>query len=140
WVAGPVGRRRYAEADIGVRPDVIVEVGRPQAGGSPAGPPIPTVLYAPTWEGWGDDPHHSSLALAGPALIRALLAVPGLRVIYRPHPLTGRRDPALRAAHAEVVRALRAAGAGDVRLPPRSTAAVGDLLDEAPATGRRPQQ
>jgi CDP-Glycerol:Poly(glycerophosphate) glycerophosphotransferase len=104
WVAGPLGRRRYEVAGVGVSDSAIVEVGRPQIQVStgPAGQP-PTILYAPTWEGWGDDPHHSSLALVGPALVEALLARTDLRVRYRPHPLTGRRDPALRAAHQRII-------------------------------------
>ncbi|MBV9291828.1 MAG: CDP-glycerol glycerophosphotransferase family protein [Frankiales bacterium] len=116
WVAGPLGRRRYAEAAVGVADDAVVEIGRPQLTdlvnrARELGPPgQPTVLYAPTWEGWGDDPHHSSLPYVGPALIRRLLAEPGLRVVYRPHPLTGRRDPRLRAAHREIERLLRDAG------------------------------
>ncbi|MDQ1696265.1 MAG: hypothetical protein QOJ03_1618 [Frankiaceae bacterium] len=138
WVAGPLGRRRYAEARVGVTPEAIVEVGRPQVQPIAGAPDLPTVLYAPTWEGWGDDPHHSSLAQVGPALVGALLAHPGLRVVYRPHPLTGRRDPQMRRAHAEVIRLLQAAGAvggsrtsPDARLPR-------DLLDESISTGRRP--
>src|SRR5581483_7271221 len=116
WVAGPLGRRRYAEAAVGVADAAIVEIGRPQLAGlaeraREAGPPEQlTVLYAPTWEGWGDDPHHSSLPYVGPALVSRLLAEPGLRVRYRPHPLTGRRDQRLRAAHREIERLLRDAG------------------------------
>jgi hypothetical protein len=104
WVAGPLGRRRYREADIGVPDNAIVEVGRPQIQ-PPTGPPPqpPTIVYAPTWEGWGDDVHHSSLAHVGPALIERLVGRADLRVRYRPHPLTGRRDPALRAAHQRIV-------------------------------------
>lgn len=140
WVAGPLGRRRYAEAGVGVRDDAIVEIGRPQLSVPGAPPPVPTVLYAPTWEGWGDDPHHSSLPHVGPALVRALLDTGAVRVLYRPHPLTGRRAPELRAAHAEVLGLLRAAGAADVRGPRRAGSRPGqDLLDTAIATGRRPQ-
>jgi hypothetical protein len=103
WVAGPLGRRRYADAAVGVADPAIVEVGRPQArvpGSPPADPPV--VVYAPTWEGWGDDEHHSSLAQVGPQLVRALLTHPGISVRYRPHPLTGVRQPALRRADREV--------------------------------------
>jgi CDP-glycerol glycerophosphotransferase (TagB/SpsB family) len=39
-------------------------------------------------------------------LIRALQAAPGIQVRYRPHPLTGKRDPALRQAHREILRLL----------------------------------
>jgi hypothetical protein len=104
WVAGPLGRRRYADAGVGVEDSAIVEVGRPQI--DPTGahqPQPPTIVYAPTWEGWGDDPHHSSLAHIGSELIENLTARPDLRVRYRPHPLTGRRNPALRAAHQRIV-------------------------------------
>lgn len=104
WVAGPLGRRRYASAAVGVADAAIIEIGRPQTdptGEPPTNPPI--VVYAPTWEGWGDDPHHSSLAYVGPALIRALTQRSDVAVRYRPHPLTGHRSPALRAAHDEIV-------------------------------------
>ncbi|HVY10144.1 MAG TPA: CDP-glycerol glycerophosphotransferase family protein [Mycobacteriales bacterium] len=105
WVAGPLGRRRYADAAIGVRNDAVHEIGRPQflvPAEAPAKPPL--IVYAPTWEGWGDDPHHSSLPHVGEALVDALLATPGVQVRYRPHPLTGRRDPAVRKAHEAIVR------------------------------------
>jgi CDP-Glycerol:Poly(glycerophosphate) glycerophosphotransferase len=108
WVAGPLGRRRYAGAGIGLDEHDIIEVGRPQVPGAPAerevssGPAL-TVVYAPTWEGWGDDPHHSSLPHVGPALVALLAEQPDVRVRYRPHPLTGRRSAELRAAHQRVI-------------------------------------
>jgi hypothetical protein len=103
WVAGPLGRRRYAESALGISDSAIVEVGRPQIVLTDApSPDPPVVVYAPTWEGWGDDPHHSSLAHVGPRLVAALAAYSGISVRYRPHPLTGVRDPALRAADAEI--------------------------------------
>jgi hypothetical protein len=109
WVAGPLGRRRYAEAGLGVRDDAIVEIGRPQLPVDPAPPAQPpVVLYAPTWEGWGDDPHHSSLGHIGVQLVESLIG-DGVRVHYRPHPLTGKRDAELRAADA-AIRALARAG------------------------------
>jgi hypothetical protein len=103
WVAGPLGRRRYERAGVGVADSAIVEVGRPQLRVSAARPHEPTIVYAPTWEGWGDDPHHSSLAHVGPALVEKLAARSDLRVRYRPHPLTGRRSPELRAANERIV-------------------------------------
>ncbi len=139
WVAGQAGRDRYRLAAIGVVPERIVEVGRPELGPdlsrTPPGDGRLTVLYAPTWEGWGDDPFHTSLALMGPLLVEALLAVPGVRVLFRPHPLGGSRDPAVRRATDEVEQRLRAAGAAgpeSVSAPPGQTAAgKGDLLDSA---------
>jgi hypothetical protein len=120
WVAGPAGRERYERAGSRLAPEAIVEVGRPQLAALQrlsAQPPVPdapgvqTVLYAPTWEGWGDDDFHTSLPDVGPELVQRLIGSPGLRVVYRPHPLTGTRDAAVRAAHREVLARLRAAGA-----------------------------
>ncbi|HVV77913.1 MAG TPA: CDP-glycerol glycerophosphotransferase family protein [Mycobacteriales bacterium] len=105
WVAGPLGRQRYADAAVGVRDDAIREIGRPQFVPPVEPPPEPPVIvYAPTWEGWGDDEHHSSLPHVGVALVDALLARPDVQVRYRPHPLTGRRNAAVRQAHQAIVR------------------------------------
>jgi hypothetical protein len=117
WVAGPAGRERYVRARIGVRDDEIVEVGRPQLAGIEIGRPIASddelvVLYAPTWEGWPGDPPHSSLATAGERIITSLLATPRVRVIYKPHPLTGTVSPATRRANDRLVATLAAAGSG----------------------------
>jgi hypothetical protein len=121
WVAGPAGARRYAGEDTLALGDRIRQVGRPQAVAAPSrsrreGTPV-TVMYAPTWEGWGDEPFHSSLPHQGVELVRRLLAQPALRVIYRPHPLTGTRDGTVRQAHERVVAMLTAAGAPDL-VPP----------------------
>ena len=126
WVAGPAGRDRYTRADLGVRPDAVVEIGRPQLApvrqrtGTP--PAVPTLLYAPTWEGWDDESDHSSLTAQGEALVRAVLASPTpVRLVYRPHPYPGRRSPAVAAAHRRIVALLRAAneaaGYGSATLP-----------------------
>lgn len=95
WTAGRAGRDRYAIADVGVRDDDIVEVGRPQLApiqtwqGVPEGR-IPTVLYAPTWEGWDNEPGNTSLLLAGENIVKKLVkADPPVRVLYKPHPFTG---------------------------------------------------
>ncbi|WP_405839944.1 hypothetical protein [Streptomyces sp. NBC_01518] len=109
WTAGRAGRDRYAIADVGVRDDDIVEVGRPQLApiqtwqGVPDGR-IPTVLYAPTWEGWDNDPGNTSLLLAGENIVKKLLkADPPVRVLYKPHPFTGTVSPAAGSAHRKVV-------------------------------------
>jgi hypothetical protein len=115
WVAGRAGRDRYLRAGVGVEDDDIVEVGRPQLASISVTPPagaMRTVLYAPTWEGWTDDLRHSSLADMGPAIVRALLdRSPEIRVLYKPHPLTGTRDPRAARAHERIVSMLRAANA-----------------------------
>jgi len=43
----------------------------------------------------------------GPVLVRALLeAQPGVRIIYKPHPFTGQRDPRAARSHQQIVRLL----------------------------------
>ena len=44
------------------------------------------MLYAPTWEGWGDEPYHSSLPFEGVELVRRLLATPGRAAALPPAP------------------------------------------------------
>lgn len=112
WVAGRVSRLRWAAAKVGVRDDAIVEVGRPQLGGIRRAEPRPddrplSVLYAPTWEGWTNDPFTSSLTTMGPSLVGWLLKRPNTRVIYKPHPFTGSVSPAARRAHAQVMGLLQ---------------------------------
>lgn len=64
-----------------------------------------TVLYAPTWEGGQASAAYSSLLTHGPAAVRSLLDA-DLRVIYRPHPLTGVRVAAFGDADQEIRRML----------------------------------
>ncbi|MHC0433384.1 hypothetical protein ACX6XY_24920 [Streptomyces sp. O3] len=114
WVAGPAARERYALADVGVEDRDVVEIGRPQLrpiqpyGGPPAGA-FTTVLYAPTWEGWDGDLGNTSVILAGENIVRALLADDGVRLLYKPHPMTGSVDPRARAADARVRELIRTA-------------------------------
>lgn len=98
WVAGPAARDRYQLADIGVDDHDVVEVGRPQLApirpypGPPPADGLTTVLYAPTWEGWDGNPGNTSVVLAGENIVRELLADPKVRLLYKPHPLTGSVD------------------------------------------------
>ncbi len=115
WVAGPAARERYALAEVGVEDKDVVEIGRPQLdavrpyAGPPAGSYV-TVLYAPTWEGWDGNPGNTSVIAAGENLVRALLADPGVRLLYKPHPLTGSVDPRAGAADRRIRELIRAAG------------------------------
>ncbi|MGH3425880.1 MAG: CDP-glycerol glycerophosphotransferase family protein, partial [Nocardioidaceae bacterium] len=85
-------------------------VGRPQLDEVYAGaPPWPEdgtirVFYAPTWEGDRPSMAYGSAATHGVTLVRALVADPRFRVIYRPHPRAGFHSPAYAAAD----RAIRA--------------------------------
>lgn len=114
WVAGAAARERYALAEVGVEDKDVVEIGRPQLetvrpyAGPPAGRPT-TVLYAPTWEGWDGNPGNTSVIAAGENLVRALLAVPDVRLLYKPHPLTGSVDPRAGAADRRIRELIRAA-------------------------------
>ncbi|MEU9306166.1 hypothetical protein [Streptomyces sp. NPDC048256] len=124
WTAGRAGRDRYAIADVGIRDEDIVEVGRPQLApirtsqGTPAGR-IATVLYAPTWEGWDDNPGNTSLLLAGENIVKKLVAAdPPVRVLYKPHPFTGTRSAKAGAAHRRITALIKKAAAqraGDPR-------------------------
>ncbi|MGV9840779.1 hypothetical protein ACWDUB_01535 [Streptomyces fungicidicus] len=126
WTAGRAGRDRYAIADVGVRDDDIVEVGRPQLApietwkGVP-GDRMPTVLYAPTWEGWDDNPGNTSILLAGENIVRKLVeAAPAVRVLYKPHPFTGTRSAQAKAAHQRIT-ALIEKSAAERAADPRFT-------------------
>jgi hypothetical protein len=115
WVAGEAGRQRYLRANVGVRPEEIVLVGRPQLDGiqtttDRASDRPFSVLYAPTWEGWVDDPHGSSLEVLGREIVRRLLGTDGVCVVYKPHPLTGTVRATTRKAHSDIVAMIRAAG------------------------------
>lgn len=136
WVAGRAARERYRLAQVGVRDDSVVEVGRPQldaivtadaaaaAGLAAIGPdgarrrPL-TVLYAPTWEGWTSSTAQTSLVTQGVALVTALLD-PRLdvRVVFKPHPLTGTVSPQAAAALRSIERLLLQAGGLDTATRP----------------------
>lgn len=117
WTAGRADRDRYALADVGVRDEDIVEVGRPQLAaiqpwsGAPKNP-IPTVLYAPTWEGWDDNPGNTSLLLAGENIVKRLLnAEQSVRLLYKPHPFTGTRSARAKAVHQRITALIEKAAA-----------------------------
>ncbi|MDQ0842763.1 hypothetical protein QFZ68_002443 [Streptomyces sp. V1I6] len=139
WTAGRAGRDRYALADVGVRSEDIVEVGRPQLApirswtGGPQ-KPIPTVLYAPTWEGWDDNPGNTSLLLAGENIVERLLnAEQPIRVVYKPHPFTGTRSAQAKAVDARIRALIEAAAAARAVDPRWTVEAEADAADHAAA-------
>ncbi|MDR2252794.1 MAG: CDP-glycerol glycerophosphotransferase family protein [Bifidobacteriaceae bacterium] len=96
-----------------------VKIGRPQVSATAvrdpraetvAGGARLTVLYAPTWEGDTASLGYSSLAASGVTITRSVLGDQRFRLVYRPHPLTGRRLSAFAEADARV-RALVTAAA-----------------------------
>lgn len=64
------------------------------------------VFYAPTWEGDRPSMAYGSVATHGMEMVRALVADPRFRVIYRPHPRAGVQSPAYAAADRAVRRML----------------------------------
>lgn len=124
WVAGAASRARWAAAKVGVRDDAIVEVGRPQLGGIEQAGTRPregrpfSVIYAPTWEGWVNDPYASSLPLLGAELVKWLIERPDTRVIYKPHPFTGKVSAVARRVNAEVIAMIEASGGRNLSLAP----------------------
>ncbi|MFI1968132.1 hypothetical protein BLA24_20955 [Streptomyces cinnamoneus] len=129
WVAGPAARERYQLADIGVEDKDVVEVGRPQLApilpytGAPTGD-YTTVLYAPTWEGWDGNPGNTSVMLAGENVVRALLADPKVRLLYKPHPMTGSVDPRAGRANERIQAMIREANAARSGARPDAAAAA----------------
>ena len=90
FVAGEAAERRHAAALIDFDQRKLVRVGRPQLDLTfpPALPATSrrTVLYAPTWEGENDFNNYTSVDVYGPRIVEQLLALPDVRVVYKPHP------------------------------------------------------
>lgn len=120
WVSGPAGIDRYTALGEGFRTEQFVTVGRPQLaeiatvtadGSTDVTLPRPTVLYAPTWEGFLEQSNYSSLASMGVAMVSAMLAMPNPpRILFKPHPSSGHRRPDMREAQEEIARLLGEAG------------------------------
>ncbi|MCZ9343618.1 CDP-glycerol glycerophosphotransferase family protein, partial [Streptomyces sp. TRM76130] len=73
---------------------------------------VPTVLYAPTWEGWDGNPGNTSIVLAGENIVRRLVtADPPVRVLYKPHPFTGTVSKEAGAAHQRITALVEKAAA-----------------------------
>ncbi len=139
FVAGEAAVRRHRAALVGLDEGKLIRVGRPQLDLEPA-PTVPasprrTILYAPTWEGEDESNNFTSLDVYGPALVGAILALPDVRLIYKPHPrIVTSQVPAMAAAHAKVVKVLGDAaaedpGAGHAFLPDGDILAVFPRVD-----------
>jgi hypothetical protein len=137
WVAGKAGRDRYALADVGVRDDDIVEVGRPQLSRivtDRPGDEIPTILYAPTWEGWTDEPGNTSVILAGENIVRRLVkSERPVRVLYKQHPFIGIVNPKAARAHRRIIAVLEKAAAERAAKPEFAALAAAEAESQAQA-------
>ncbi len=117
-VGGSAGQDRLGRALRGFDPaERTRTIGRPQLDhhypGAPDWAPEDgrRVWYAPTWEGDRPSIAYGSLASHGVELVEALLRDPSVRIIYRPHPRTGKASPAHAAADAKIRSLLGSAGA-----------------------------
>lgn len=108
WVAGDAGADRYRRSGLGIHESQYRFVGRPQVHAITREPrlgdeELPTVLYAPTWEGVNLDQEYSSVSAVGVRVVEALLAAqPPVRVVFKSHPFTGQRDAKYRFVLARI--------------------------------------
>jgi hypothetical protein len=136
FVAGEAAVRRHAAGLIEFDLTRLVRTGRPQLDLRPAPLLAPTerrtVLYAPTWEGDAEYNDYTSLDTVGPEIVRAILAVPDVRLVYKPHPkVASSLTPEVREAH----RAILSLVADAARREPdagHEAITVGDILAVIP--------
>jgi hypothetical protein len=135
-VAGEAAVRRHTEALMELDASRLVRVGRPQLD-LPREPLLApserrTILYAPTWEGDADYNDYTSLDVLGVEIVRAALAVPDVRVVYKPHPkIVTSLTPAVAEAHLAVLDLVERAGAAD-RGAGHTAIVSGDILAVMP--------
>lgn len=108
FVAGEAAVQRHLDGLMEFDATSLVRIGRPQLDLRPAPLLAPTtrrtVLYAPTWEGDADYNDYTSVDTIGPEIVRGILAVPDVRVAYKPHPkVTTSLAPAIRAGHLAIL-------------------------------------
>ncbi|MEZ5186667.1 MAG: CDP-glycerol glycerophosphotransferase family protein [Candidatus Nanopelagicales bacterium] len=121
FIAGEAAAERLAAHLINYDvPAKTIRIGRPQLDHAPAdtGPPLPdddrtVVLYAPTTEGDRPSMRYSSLESHGVEMMRALLASPRHRVIFRPHARTGLFSEAHAIARDKINEMIAAANLAD---------------------------
>jgi hypothetical protein len=118
FVAGEAAVQRHATGLLEFDLDRLVRIGRPQLDlhREPVLPPSArrTVLYAPTWEGDADYNNYSSVDTIGPEIVERVLAMPDVRLVYKPHPQVARsEDRGIRSAHRRIVELVARAAARD---------------------------
>jgi hypothetical protein len=118
FVAGPAAMLRHRAALIEFDERKLVPVGRPQLDLRPE-PVLPpttrwTILYAPTWEGANQANNYTSLDVYGEAIVTTVLGLPGVRLVYKPHPLAAiSPTPAIATAHAHITSLIKTAARRD---------------------------
>lgn len=114
FAAGPAAADRVLRNVAGFSPQRILFIGRPQINDVLPVPSdyiaplkgVKSVLYAPTWEGVTRATRYSSIDTHGVLLVKELIEA-GYQVVYRPHPLSGSRDPAVARADAEIKKIIK---------------------------------
>ncbi|MGC3994810.1 MAG: CDP-glycerol glycerophosphotransferase family protein [Propionicimonas sp.] len=138
WVAGQAAIDRYEAAGIHMPASQYAIIGRPQVEGLHVGPVAgehrPTILYAPTFEGYYEESNYSSLERMGPQMIRRILElVPDVRIVFKPHPASGVQRPGMAQARVEIVEMLAAANAGHLYVGPEASITLYECFDMADA-------
>jgi hypothetical protein len=136
FVAGEAAVQRYVAELLELDTGKLVRIGRPQLDLSPEPQLEPsglrTILYAPTWEGDAEYNDYTSVDTLGLDIVRAVLAMPGVRLVYKPHPkVVTSQTPAVRDAHRAILAVVTEA---DRRDPAAGHTAitVGDILAVMP--------
>lgn len=118
FVAGQVAVDRYREALIAFDESKVVMVGRPQLDLT-FDPELSqssrrTVMYAPTWEGESESNNWTSLDRFGVQIVEQILALPDVRLVYKPHPRVAKTlNRGVARAHQKIVGLVQAANARD---------------------------
>jgi hypothetical protein len=145
FVAGPIAVERYRNALIDFDDRKLVLVGRPQLDlefrPELAASDRRTVMYAPTWEGESESNNWTSLDVYGVRIVEQALALPDVRLVYKPHPrVAASPDQGVLKAHRAIMRLIEAARTRDpqaghlvsldgniLAMFPRVDALVGDV-------------
>jgi CDP-glycerol glycerophosphotransferase (TagB/SpsB family) len=136
FVAGEAAVQRHRAGLLDFDIARLVRVGRPPLDLDP-GPLLSpsrrrTVLYAPTWEGDADYNDYSSVNPYGPDIAASILALPDVRLVYKPHPkVTTSTNVGIRDGHHAILARLAQA---KYREPDAGHTAiiVGDILAVMP--------
>jgi CDP-glycerol glycerophosphotransferase (TagB/SpsB family) len=136
FVAGEAAVQRHEAGLLEFDTSRLVRIGRPQLDLRPPAllepSPRRTVLYAPTWEGDAEYNDYTSVDTLGVDIVRAVLAVPDVRVVYKPHPkVTTSRLAPIADAHRSILAILAEAARRDPAAGHRSIT-VGDILAVIP--------
>ena len=138
WVAGEAAVDRYEAAGIHLPHAQYAIVGRPQVEQLAVGPLTtgapPTLLYAPTFEGYYEESNYSSLERMGPQMIERILAqYPDVRIIFKPHPASGVQRSGMAEARVAIVDLLARHPGNHLYVGPESELTLYECFDLADA-------